>query len=88
MKKAAGKYINRIEQKMAQQANNPEKSYDLNPTDEIFKGDLLEKVIEMQEKFETSQEDEKIVKNKVEKTKKPITKKNKKVIVKKKVKSS
>lgn len=36
-KKAGTKYINRIEQKMTQEARKPTKSYDLNPLDEIFK---------------------------------------------------
>ncbi|XP_063989131.1 ribosome biogenesis protein BRX1 homolog [Diachasmimorpha longicaudata] len=37
-KKAGAKYINRIEQNMAQKANKPEVSYSLNPLDDIFKG--------------------------------------------------
>jgi len=81
-KKTAVKYINRVEQKMAQQANKPELSYALNPTDEIFKGDLLEKAKEMEEKFETDKNEnpEKPVKNKVKKIKKSVvTKKVKKV---------
>ncbi|CAK9798128.1 Ribosome biogenesis protein BRX1 homolog [Anthophora plagiata] len=49
-KKAAGKYINKVEQKMAQKVNKPEESYSLNPMDEIFKGDPLEKAIELQQK--------------------------------------
>ncbi|XP_015586783.1 ribosome biogenesis protein BRX1 homolog [Cephus cinctus] len=39
-KRAAGKYLNRVEQKLALQANKPEKSYALNPLDEIFKEDV------------------------------------------------
>lgn len=42
-KKAGGKYINRIEQKMAREASKPEQSYALNPMDEIFTGEPLEK---------------------------------------------
>lgn len=42
--------MNRIEQKLAAQANKPEKSYELNPMDEIFKGELLEKAEEFEEK--------------------------------------
>lgn len=71
-KKAANKYINRVEQKMVQQANKPESSYALNPTDEIFKGDLLEKAVEMEEHFEIDKNEnaKKSVKNKVKKIKK------------------
>lgn len=77
MKKAAVKYINRVEQKMAEQANKPEQSYVLNPTDEIFKGDLLEKAMEIHEKseLETSEKTKKVVKNTTKKTKKGKTKK-------------
>ncbi|CAL7951837.1 unnamed protein product [Xylocopa violacea] len=49
MKKAAGKYINKVEQKIAQEVNKPKESYSLNPTDEIFKGDPLEKALELQQ---------------------------------------
>ncbi|XP_011866935.1 PREDICTED: ribosome biogenesis protein BRX1 homolog [Vollenhovia emeryi] len=52
-KKAANNYTNRVEQKMVRQATKPEFSYAFNPTDEIFKGDALEKAIEMEEKFKT-----------------------------------
>lgn len=65
---------------MMEQANKPEQSYILNPTDEIFKGDLLEKAMEVQEKLETQDEGEKVVKSKVKKVKKKsIPKKIKKV---------
>ncbi|XP_063989655.1 ribosome biogenesis protein BRX1 homolog [Diachasmimorpha longicaudata] len=47
-KKAGGKYINRIEQKMAQKANKPEVSYSLNPLDDIFKGEPLVKAKELE----------------------------------------
>lgn len=36
-KKAGGKYINRLEQKMSQEASKPAKSYDLDPLNDIFK---------------------------------------------------
>lgn len=49
-KTAAGKYMNRIEQKMTLKANKPKESYALNPIDEIFKGDPLEKAMEIGEK--------------------------------------
>lgn len=64
------------------QANKPKISYAFNPTDEIFKGDLLEKAIEMEEKFETDKNEnlEKPMKNKVKKIKKKpvVAKKGKK----------
>ncbi|XP_017792454.1 PREDICTED: ribosome biogenesis protein BRX1 homolog, partial [Habropoda laboriosa] len=47
---AAGKYINKVEQKIAQEVNKPKESYSLNPLDEIFKGDPLEKALELKEK--------------------------------------
>ncbi|KAK2583580.1 hypothetical protein KPH14_009524 [Odynerus spinipes] len=56
-KKAAGKYVNRLEQKMTQQTNKPKESYALNPVDEIFKGDPIEKAAELQNK---DQEHEKV----------------------------
>lgn len=86
-KKAGNKYINRVEQKMVQQANKPELSYAFNPTDDIFKGDLLEKAKEIEEKFEavtdgkTEGNLKKPVKNKVKKIKK-------KPVVAKKVKKA
>ncbi|KAG7212616.1 hypothetical protein KM043_012906 [Ampulex compressa] len=49
-KKAAGKYINRVEQKMASEANKPKESYALNPMDEIFKGDTIERAAEEHKK--------------------------------------
>ncbi|XP_076640434.1 ribosome biogenesis protein BRX1 homolog [Colletes latitarsis] len=53
-KKAVGKYINKVEQKVLQEINKPKESYSLNPMDEIFKGDPLEKAIELQ-KHESKQ---------------------------------
>lgn len=47
VKKAAGKYLNRVEQKVAQQVMKPKESYALNPLDEIFKGDITEKAREL-----------------------------------------
>ncbi|KAF7399238.1 hypothetical protein HZH68_007830 [Vespula germanica] len=58
-KKAAGKYVNRLEQKMVQQANKPKESYALNPVDEIFKGDPIEKALELQSKDKEDEEVEK-----------------------------
>ncbi|XP_018394444.1 PREDICTED: ribosome biogenesis protein BRX1 homolog, partial [Cyphomyrmex costatus] len=82
-KKAANKYKNRVEQKMVKQVYKPELSYRINPTDEIFEGDLLEKAMEMEEKFEMDKNENtnKIVKNKVKKIKK-------KPVVAKKVKKA
>ncbi|XP_047353010.1 ribosome biogenesis protein BRX1 homolog [Vespa velutina] len=59
-KKAAGKYVNRLEQKMVQQANKPKESYALNPVDEIFKGDPIEKALELQNKDKEEEEIEKM----------------------------
>lgn len=49
-KNIAGKYINKVEQKVAQERSKPKESYSLNPMDEIFKGDPLEKAKELQQK--------------------------------------
>ncbi|XP_031841740.2 ribosome biogenesis protein BRX1 homolog [Nomia melanderi] len=49
-KKAAGRYINKVEQKLVQEVNKPKESYSLNPIDEIFKGDPLEKAKELETK--------------------------------------
>lgn len=46
-KKAAGKYVNKVEQKMVKEITKPKESYALNPMDEIFKGDPLEKAMEL-----------------------------------------
>ncbi|XP_029659581.1 ribosome biogenesis protein BRX1 homolog, partial [Formica exsecta] len=94
-KKAANKYLNRVEQKMVQKANKPDESYALNPTDEIFKDDALEKAKEIEEKleiFDKNENLEKIVKkykNKVRKIKKKsvVTKNLKKTKSAKSVKS-
>ncbi|KAJ8688374.1 hypothetical protein QAD02_024169 [Eretmocerus hayati] len=55
---AGGKYLNRVEQKLAAQINKPEKSYHLNPMDEIFKGDVLEKAEKLQEEENEHMEDQ------------------------------
>lgn len=39
-----------MDQKIIQKVNKPKESYSLNPMDEIFKGDPLEKAIELQQK--------------------------------------
>ncbi|XP_043461062.1 ribosome biogenesis protein BRX1 homolog [Leptopilina heterotoma] len=75
-KRAAGKYENRIEQKIIQKANKMEKTYALNPTDEIFKGDILAKATEIEEEENTGEKTKitpKITKKvrKFKKTKKP-----------------
>ncbi|XP_029033194.1 ribosome biogenesis protein BRX1 homolog [Osmia bicornis bicornis] len=49
-KKAAGKYINKVEQKTAKELNKPKESYSLNPMDEIFQSDPLEKALELKKK--------------------------------------
>ncbi|KAK9297143.1 hypothetical protein QLX08_009023 [Tetragonisca angustula] len=49
-KNTAGKYINKVQQKIAQEASKPKESYSLNPLDEIFKGDPLEKALELRQK--------------------------------------
>nr|CAD7194145.1 unnamed protein product [Timema douglasi] len=46
-KTSAGKYINRLQQKVAYQESKPEHSYNLNPLDEIFTGDALQKAQEI-----------------------------------------
>lgn len=48
-KKAGGKYVNRLEQKMVQRANKPKESYALNSLDEIFKGDPMERAEKIEE---------------------------------------
>lgn len=58
----AGKYLNRIEQKLSAEASKPDLSYALNPLDEIFQGDSLEAA----EKFEQLEEKEIEEKSKVE----------------------
>lgn len=51
MKKiTAGKYINKVQQKIAQEGSKPKESYSLNPLNEIFKGDPLEKALELRQK--------------------------------------
>ncbi|XP_066582969.1 ribosome biogenesis protein BRX1 homolog [Prorops nasuta] len=81
-KQAAGKYVNRLEQKAAQQANKPEESYALNPLDELFKGDPLEKAKVEERKESAPQKTVMEIANKSKKRKKTGLGK----IVKKKVK--
>ncbi|XP_076754667.1 ribosome biogenesis protein BRX1 homolog [Xylocopa sonorina] len=87
MKKAAGKYISKVEQKMAQEVSKPKESYALNPTDEIFKGDPLEKALELREEEIKMVNESK--KKKVTKgiKKKSLGKRIKKVNAKKKLKN-
>ncbi|KOX69984.1 Ribosome biogenesis protein BRX1 like protein [Melipona quadrifasciata] len=49
-KNTAGKYINKVQQKIAQEGSKPKESYSLNPLDEIFKGEPLEKALELRQK--------------------------------------
>ncbi|XP_051162725.1 ribosome biogenesis protein BRX1 homolog [Leptopilina boulardi] len=69
-KRAAGKYENRIEQKMIQKANKMEKTYALNPMDEIFKGDILSKATEIEENEEKQGEVKAKIIKKIKKSKK------------------
>jgi hypothetical protein len=45
---AANKYENRLEKKVAYEESRPKESYKLNPVDEIFSGDTMEKASEIQ----------------------------------------
>jgi hypothetical protein len=47
-KVAANKYENRLKKKMAYEDTRPKESYHLNPVDEIFSGDTLEKASEIE----------------------------------------
>jgi len=47
-KVAAQKYDNRLEKKIAYEESRPKQSYHLNPIDEIFSGDTLEKATEIE----------------------------------------
>jgi len=47
-KVAAEKYDNRLEKKIAYEESRPKQSYHLNPIDEIFSGDTLEKATEIE----------------------------------------
>ncbi|XP_049950614.1 ribosome biogenesis protein BRX1 homolog [Schistocerca serialis cubense] len=49
-KAASGKYINRIEQKVAYEKTKPKESYKLDETDDIFHGDPIEKAAEIASK--------------------------------------
>lgn len=59
---------------MVRHATKSEETYDLNPIDELFKGDIKEKVAELEEKLETwekrrnTDEQNKKVKKKIKKT--------------------
>jgi hypothetical protein len=48
---AAHKYENRLEKKMTYEKSRPKESYNLNPIDEIFSGDTLEKASEIETQF-------------------------------------
>ncbi|XP_076686888.1 ribosome biogenesis protein BRX1 homolog [Andrena cerasifolii] len=87
-KKAAGKYMNKVEQKIVREINKPKESYSLNPMDEIFKGDPLEKAIELQKNEAKLAQFNKNEKKKVKKgVKTHLVKKVKKVHFKKKTKN-
>ncbi|KAK6638478.1 hypothetical protein RUM43_006745 [Polyplax serrata] len=80
-KKKGNRYLERKEQKEHFEETRPEKSYELNPTLEIFRGNPLEKATEIIEgKTETSEEKE------TEKRKPKKLKKNKGKMTKKKLK--
>lgn len=57
-KKASGKYENRIEQKLTRIANKPKVSYNLDPLDEIFGGDIDEKALKEIEESDVDEESE------------------------------
>lgn len=76
-----------MDQKIIQKVNKPKESYSLNPMDEIFKGDPLEKAIELQQKeikdIQTNDSKQKKVENRNKKNlerkiKRTTQKKNKK----------
>lgn len=76
-----------MDQKIIQKINKPKESYSLNPMDEIFKGDPLEKAIELQQKekidIQTNDSKQKKVENRNKKLlgrkiKRTTQKKNKK----------
>ncbi|XP_076278379.1 ribosome biogenesis protein BRX1 homolog [Lasioglossum baleicum] len=76
-KKAAGKYMNKVEQKLVQEISKPKESYSLNPIDEIFKGDPLVKAKELEEQEAKAMETTvptKINKTRKIKLKKKVTK--------------
>lgn len=79
--------MNKMDQKIIQKINKPKESYSLNPMDEIFKGDPLEKAIELQQKekidIQTNDSKQKKVENRNKKLlgrkiKRTTQKKNKK----------
>ena len=47
---ASTRYENRLEKKMHYETTKPEQSYQLNPVDEIFTGDPIEKANEIQKR--------------------------------------
>ncbi|XP_006615595.1 ribosome biogenesis protein BRX1 homolog [Apis dorsata] len=86
-KNNTSKYMNKMDQKIIQKVNKPKESYSLNPMDEIFKGDPLEKAIELQQKeikdIQTNDSKQKKVENRNKKNlerkiKRTTQKKNKK----------
>lgn len=95
-KRAGNKYVDRLEQKMIEQANKPKESYDLNPLDEIFKGDPLEKALELENKDKENKEkkgeENKEIprRNRIKKENKKLPNKQlkKKKMIKKKVKKN
>ncbi|XP_078051291.1 ribosome biogenesis protein BRX1 homolog, partial [Augochlora pura] len=74
LKKAAGKYVNKVEQKLVQEISKPKESYSLNPMDEIFKGDVLETAKELEEKEAKTIETNELNETEKTKSKKNITK--------------
>lgn len=74
---AAHKYENRLEKKMTYEKSRPKESYHLNPIDEIFSGDTLEKASEIETKF---------LERKVKELETPASKNNRVRLKKKKLK--
>ncbi|GFG38229.1 hypothetical protein Cfor_03827 [Coptotermes formosanus] len=66
-KVAAQKYENRLEKKMAYEESRPQHSYRLNPIDEIFSGDTLQKATEIETQ---------LLERKVKETETPVSKKS------------
>ncbi|XP_063216960.1 ribosome biogenesis protein BRX1 homolog [Bacillus rossius redtenbacheri] len=82
-KAAAGKYVNRVQQKIAHEESKPEHSYQTNVLDEIFLGDPLEKAKEIvQENHDAGVRRDRQMSVEVKKVAKNIKRKNKKLKIK------
>ncbi|XP_067003290.2 ribosome biogenesis protein BRX1 homolog [Anabrus simplex] len=82
-KAAAGKYISRVEHKVALEATKPEETYQLNKMDEIFKGDPVERAAEIEQSTKQTQSHDQSKKKKKFKSK---NKRNSEMLKKKKKK--